>query len=266
MNLTQQRFLGFQNTPFLWNNELLGLEQFKITDFSQSIDVKIEDSTRLGNYIERLVSYQLQQQKNIQIIDENIQIIHNKIILGEIDSILFKDNQPIHLEVAYKFYLYDPTVGTRFLEHWIGPNRRDSLLLKLNKIREKQFPLIYTQVCRHLLESLNLEANCIQQCTYFKAQLFIPYKQHIDFPFLNQECLTGYYIYKNQLNDFQNCKFYLPKKLDWIISPHERVDWLNFDKTKIRIQEFHNKKSAPLCWVKQANGEILKLFVVWWEK
>ena len=45
----------------------------------------------------------------------------------------------IHLEIVYKFYLYDNTIGTSEIDHWIGPNRNDSLREKLEKLKSKRF-------------------------------------------------------------------------------------------------------------------------------
>ncbi len=264
MNLTQLRFLGYQNTPFLWEDGLLGIQQFRSNHKPFSIKERVDDTIRLGNYVERLVSYEFSQDQSIHILKENTQIISNKTTLGEIDCLLLQDNQPLHLEIAYKFYLYDASVGITFLDCWIGPNRRDSLVLKLNKIEKKQFPLLYSEACQHLLECLDLNIDVIQQRSFFKAQLFIPYQSTIDFIELNKDCVQGFYINLSELSSFKDCKFYIPKKLDWLIEPHSQVDWMNYQKVQERIKEFHEKKSTPLCWIKYPNGEIEKLFVVWW--
>jgi hypothetical protein len=266
MNPTQQRFQGYQQTPLLWKEELLGLRQLSLSA-SQSLHMNqdMESKLRLGNYVERLVSYELQQDPSVEILQENIQIITHKTTLGELDCLLTKEQQPIHLEIAYKFYLYDPTVGSSFLEHWIGPNRRDSLVLKLNKIKDKQFPLLYSEACRPFLKELNLEAESIDQRTLFKAQLYVPFQSNVDCKELNQECVFGFYINKNQLSNFKDGKFYIPRKLDWLIEPNTQVDWMNAQSAQQRIQEFHEKKSTPLCWIKAPNGEIYKVFVTWWK-
>ena len=81
--------------------------------------------------------------KEIKILAENVQIQNEKTTVGEIDCILTTAKKPVHLEIIYKFYLYDKSVGTNELEHWIGPNRRDSLVSKLNKLKDKQLPLLY---------------------------------------------------------------------------------------------------------------------------
>ena len=61
MNLTQQRFYGFQNTPFLWMESLYDLKQFELKSHELQIEEKIPDTIRLGNYVERLLSYELHQ-------------------------------------------------------------------------------------------------------------------------------------------------------------------------------------------------------------
>jgi hypothetical protein len=265
MNLSQQRFYGYQKTPLLWKGELSGLTQFELEQVDLKIDSRIDDTIRLGNYVERLVSLEFSNHDSIEILKENAQIISDKTTLGEIDCLLKIDDQPVHIEIAYKFYLYDPNVGDSFLDHWIGPNRRDSLVLKLDKVKKKQFPLLYKDDCKPLLEELKLDIQDIQQRTFFKAQLFLPFQSEIDFPELNSNCVQGFYINSWEMELFKDCKFYIPRKLDWLIEPHTQVEWISYDSIKKRIPEFHHKKSAPLCWLKQQNGEISKIFIVWWD-
>lgn len=264
MNLTQQRYLGFLKTQFLWEGELFGMNQFLIDDATEMIDRKVSDTIRLGNYVEHLVSYQLSQNENIEVLNENVQIIQDKQTIGEIDCLLKCNNKPIHLEIAYKFYLFDSSVGASFLEHWIGPNRRDSLVLKLNKTKNKQFPLLYHDACKDLLNDLGLDSSEILQNCFFKAQLFMPYKKEVPFEGINSDCISGFYVNQQQFKECVACKFYIPKKLDWLIEPHPNVDWLSFTETKSRVYEFFEKQSSPLLWMKSTNGEIKKVFVVWW--
>ena len=43
--------------------------------------------------------------------------------------------QVIHMELAYKFYLFDPNISSESINNWIGPNRNDSLNEKLEKLK-----------------------------------------------------------------------------------------------------------------------------------
>ena len=123
--MIQKRYLGFLNTPFLWKGDIVSkLNQFEIVSKSHKINISIDEKLRLGKYVERFVSFELEQHENISIISENIQVQHNKLTLGELDCLLLKNNQPIHLEIIYKFYLYDTSVGTTEIEHFIDQTER----------------------------------------------------------------------------------------------------------------------------------------------
>ncbi|WP_405567643.1 DUF1853 family protein [Polaribacter sp. Asnod6-C07] len=262
----QKRYDGFLQTASLWkSNVVLELHQFKIEPKSVKIDINIDEKLRLGKYIERFVSYQLEQEKDINILCENIQIQQNKITLGELDCIIKKDEKPIHLEIIYKFYLFDDSVGTTEIEHFIGPNRKDTLVEKLIKLKEKQLPLLYSNECKSYLESIKLSSEKITQQVYFKAQLFVPYSyKNIQLKTLNTDCIGGFYINQKELKAFNDCKFFIPSKKDWLVNPHQNVKWLNFTDFKEESAEYLVRNFSPLCWIKKENGEIFKFFLVWW--
>ena len=263
---TQKRFHGFLKTAVLWNEDnVYELKQFEILPKSAQFNFTIDSKLRLGKYIERFVSYQLKQETNIEVLCENVQIQQNKRTLGELDCIILKDEKPIHLEIIYKFYLFNDSIGTSEIEHFIGPNRKDSLLEKLTKLKEKQLPLLYSPECIDYLKTINLDINKIEQQVYFKAQLFVPYSnKNVQLTILNQDCIVGYYINKKELEHFYGCKFYILNKKDWLLTPSKNVNWVNFREFKIEIHEYYNRSFSPLCWIKNQNGIIDKVFIIWW--
>ena len=261
----QNRYDGFLKTPSLWKKDVIfNMKQFETHSKSDRIDLDIDDKLRLGKYIERLVSFELSQNLAIKILSENLQIQDGKITLGEIDCLLLKDEKPIHLEVIYKFYIYDVSVGTSEIDHFIGPNRKDALIEKLKKLSEKQLPLLYSKSCEPYLENLELKATEIDQQVYFKAQLFIPFGEKINLSILNLECVVGYYIKKENLSQFLDYKFYIPQKIDWIIEPHTQVDWLNYSAFTEVVNPILERKFSPIFWLKHPNGILNKSFLVWW--
>jgi len=264
--MLQKRYEGFLKTPFLWKDDIvLGLKQFQIESSVSKIDSSIDDNLRLGKYIEHLVAFELNQNNTISTLAQNIQIQNNKITLGELDCLLLKNETPIHLEIIYKFYLYDSSVGNTEIEHFIGPNRKDRLIEKLTKLKDKQLPILYSKYCKPYLNQLGLDAKTIFQYVYFKAQLFVPYtNQGIHLKTLNNNCITGIYITKDELNNFKDCKFYIPTKKDWLLNPHTNIDWINYDSFKLIAEEYLEQQFSPLCWIKLKNGELQKLFLVWW--
>ncbi len=263
----QLQYQGFLKTKSLWINTLY--ETIQLNDlqsnYDKSFKVNIHGNPRLGKLVEQFVFNQFNTIETITLIAENLQIQDDKITIGEIDCILLQNEKPIHLEIIYKFYLYDNSVGNSEIEHWIGPNRNDSFHQKFEKLNQKQLPLLYHKKTIEVLESYNLNVNDISQKVYFKAQLF-PHLHAMknEFPVINNECIEGFYIYEEELNLFNDCKFFIPTKHNWLVQPHYHVNWLNFDTFKERLTLFLQKKSSPLCWLKKNNGELFKIFIVWW--
>jgi len=264
----QLQFQGFLNTDFLWEHgTVLGIEQIKLSPKSNLVfNETLPEYLRLGKRVERFVSAELKAHNDISICCENIQIQKEKTTLGEIDCILKQKYSTIHLEIVYKFYLYDPKVSNKELLCWIGPNRRDSLIEKLHKLKDKQLPLLYSQYTKPILNKLKIPVETIKQQVYFKAQLFVPfnYNKNIDFSGLNPKCVKGFYIHHTELNMLDNCKFYITGKHNWLEEPSHQVNWLSYHKFYKEIQIMALQKIAPMCWVKYPNGQIKKSFVVWW--
>jgi len=196
---------------------------------------------------------------------ENIQIKRDKVTIGEIDCLLKHKHTPIHLEIIYKFYLYDESVGNSELEHWIGPNRKDSLIEKVTKLKNKQLPLLYKPETEQVINQLNLNIEEIQQQVYFKAQLFVPYRMlGMPLRIINNQCIQGYYLHFNDLTQLSSYTFHIPTKLNWLTQVHDDVTWMTYNESITLIKKSINQQRAPLCWLKKPDGNLEKFFVVWW--
>ncbi len=264
----QQRYQGYLATPVLWENDaVFGLNQLKLPDTpSHTLNKIIPDNLLLGKLAERFVTFELQQTKNIEVLLENVQISNQQRTIGELDCIFTRDSQPIHLEIVYKFYLYEHQSGQTELEHWIGPNRNDTLQKKLIKLKEMQLPLLFNQYTASILNNLDLKATQMQQQVCFKAQLFVPHTYcEVYFKTLNKQCLNGFYVHISQLEQFMSCKFYKPTKVDWLLEVNTQVNWLGYGNFYKSILPLIEQKTAPLCWIKHPNGTVQKFFIVWWK-
>lgn len=261
-------FEGFQNTPLLWNNsEVYELEQLLINNISTHFSNNYKSKKlRLGKWVENFVSFQLQHDSHIKIIEENLQIKSNKITIGELDLLLLKDKHPIHLEIIYKFYLYDNTNNyANELSHWIGPNKNDALVYKLNKLKEKQLPLLHHPRTRHALEKYPFDINSIKQQVCFKAQLFLPYDdKDLNVSPINTSCVVGWYLNIERISELENFEFYIPEKLEWLCQPKENLNWLPFIEAKNKIDIYITNNRSPLCWLKNENNILQKCFITWW--
>ncbi len=266
MHSIQRRYLGLMATPLLWDTDtLMGLTQFELPEASPFQPIApIPDHIRLGKYVEVLLSNHLHHCPTVAVLGENIQIIYNKHTIGELDGLLHYKDTTIHLEIAYKFYLLDPTEGSTPLAQWIGPNRRDSLVQKLTKLKERQFPLLYNSYTKTYLDSLEIDPNTCVQRVHFKAQLFVLYGYTLTVTDINPNAVVGYYIHFHELAIFSKDKFYIPNKIDWLQQAHTQVPWINFTAFKAALALYFEKQSAPLVWVKKPSGDLQKVFVVWW--
>lgn len=262
-------FQGYQLSSQLWQGkDIWNMEQFPLnlntyTPFKSS---KIGKRLRLGKWVEEFVMFQLNTLKNIEILGAGIQIKQEKLTIGELDSLFLLDGMPIHLEIVYKYYLYDPDISEdSSLANWIGPNRNDRLLYKLNKLKSHQLPLLQNEATKGILESLDILYQTIKQYVLFKAKLFIPYqtKFEIDSP-LNPSCVAGEYLRLNQLINFEAYSFFVPSKLEWLLVPNIDVHWLNYEAAKSLIRKEIDSKRSPLIWVKDNKNNIRLIFVVWW--
>lgn len=264
---TELQYLGFLNTPLLWQHTpLLELSQLEITQTHHKTFRDIAAKKyRLGHLVEQFVFHELEQQNSIKVHAKNIQIKRQKQTIGELDCLLTLNSNPIHLEIVYKFYLYDESVGYTELEHWIGPNRNDSFIEKITKLKHKQLPLLYASETSEVINNLQLNVSDIVQKVYFKAQLFVPiHLENKPLRTINNACIEGYYLAYKDLHILKGHQFYIPEKLDWLLKPHISVNWLQFETAQQVILPFITQHKSPLCWSLSPKGTLQKLFVVWW--
>lgn len=265
MNNDQLRYKGYQNTPTLWNDTLLGLHQFDIPSSNQSERKEQNKKLRLGLLVEQFVFASLINIQSIKIIGANIQIIQDKITVGELDCLILEENKPIHIEIVYKFYLYDSFIPGSEIDKWIGPNRNDSLKQKLTKLKTKQMPLLHHPRSIELINDFGYNSTMFDQKVHFKAQLFIPLEQSERIiTEVNSSCIRGIYITRKELDLFVKNDFFIPAKLDWLIDPHPDVLWVSHSECLTVIEKELNRSRSPLCWMRDCKGNITKLFIVFW--
>lgn len=274
-NRLKHQFQGFIDTPGLWNGKFQDLLQFAIPQiaFPENLEVTGQFPSLTSNYVlgkrmEIFFQLLIKISDRFQLLGHNIQISRDKITLGELDFLL-KDLQKkeyIHLELVYKFYVYDPAFSKE-AERWIGPNRRDSFLQKLEKLKQKQFPLLYQAETGEYLKKLSLLSENLHQQTCFKAKLFLPKQFHKNhFPLINQNCISGYWLHFEDFNtaEYKENHFYLPQKQDWPVAPEMGEVWFSFSETLEQIKEAFSKKKSPLVWRKRSETDFERFFVVWW--
>ncbi len=220
----------------------------------------------LGLQAEACFEAFLSHSKNYKLLSANLQIQGASETLGELDYIVrkIKTSQVIHIELAYKFYLYDKDATDSEEEKWIGPNRKDSLFEKLEKIKHKQFPILYADQTIQTLRKLNIEIPSIQELC-LKASLFIPKEMDVaEFPMNYQECILGKWMkYEDFHKDDEMAVYAIPTKKEWLLPMENISKWHSFSEVKILIQEQLHINKSPMIYKKNQHT-IERFFVVWW--
>jgi hypothetical protein len=116
----------------------------------------------------------LKQSKYFELLAANLQIHGEKETLGELDYIALnlKTDEVVHIELACKFYLYNEARGNTEAQKWIGPNRKDSLYEKLEKVKHKKVSIpghSRTYVTPIMLKSLSILSEGIKCRNISKA-------------------------------------------------------------------------------------------------
>lgn len=219
---------------------------------------------RFGHQMESLFQEILTQNVRYQILLENFQIFDKKQTVGEIDFIILDHftEVALHIELCVKFYIYEPQEEE--LKGFVGPNHHDSLLDKVAKLKERQFPLLLHEKVGEVLIPMGLDPYEVQQMLCFKAYVFLPHHiNSIVFTQINNACVAGTYIESKEFkkSSFSSSWFYFPKKTDWILTPDLEREWLSFEEAESKLAAFVAKKNAPLVWIKNQES-VTRMFIV----
>lgn len=263
---TTARIQSVFHTPQL-SAAITGIPSFELRSLHMplTLDFELPHNLRLGHLVERVVAGALHAASNYYVVYENVQIKNGTTTLGELDFILQNKETKafVHMELAYKFYLYDASISDEIPHNWIGPNRNDSLVLKLEKLQKQQFKLLHTSYAQAQLSGLEHQKVTQQLCLL--ANLFVPLGFDISQIPQYQHALIGYYM------DFKaflayvsgTSRFYIPNKKEWGMAPQSALQWYDLDTIQTPIADALSKKQAPLVWIK-SEQEFEQLFVVWW--
>lgn len=270
-NNDTQQYLGFLETAPIFTSETNPFSQalftLKNTAFDGVSDLQLKNNLMLGKRAEAFFKYQIEKTEEHLILIENIQIQKDKITLGELDIILEEKEtfKKIHVEISYKFYLYDPTIEGEEIKKWIGPNRNDDLIKKVSKLQTHQFPLLYSKEAKKTFTQLDVEQ--IEQQIFFKAQLFIPFHlKNKPFNAINSKAIRGYYYSYSEFvrKNHSAVLFFIPSKQDWLALPSSNKIWKTFDEISVALQQSIEKQKSPLIWTKKNESDYESLFITWW--
>lgn len=275
---------GFLATKtILYTPIIMGVEQFEWEPhiFSEAFinrisDLEIPEKLMLGKRAERYFSALVNQSSDYDMLAENVQVISEKQTFGEFDFFVrrksetaagsHEPSQILHVELVYKFYLFDPSIeGTEF-QKWIGPNKGDRLDFKLEKLEKHQFPLLFNEAASNTLDALNIDPKEVVQHVFFLGNLFVPNGVEVPFDEVNEACVEGTW---QRLDEWENADipgdlYAIPTKNEWFLRELDHVTWLSFEEAQATIQSHHQRQKSPLVWKKNADEIQSRSFVVWW--
>lgn len=226
---------------------------------------QIPTKLRLGHLVEKIVSELIKSSSNYKVLHENLQIFEDKKTIGEVDFLIKEINtqQITHLELVYKFYLFDPKHSPELKKCWIAPNRNDSLVKKLDRLKENDFPLLYHDQTKSLLKDIEIDQVTQALCLF--VSLYIPYEFKGNFSPIITNAIKGFYLNHKIFNnlDHSNKKYYLPIKTEWGMDPSANETWTSIEVMEELIDRNMKQKRAILCWQKNKDS-YLSFFIVWW--
>ena len=249
------------------SQSITGVKAFNLSELKlkEELQFELPSQLRLGHLVEKIISNLIQSSTNYEVLYENIQVIKDKKTLGEIDFIIKnqRNEQIIHLELAYKFYLYDPNISEHAFNNWVGPNRNDSLKEKLEKLKNKQFPLLHHNFTQSILPDVAI--NEVSQSLCFLVSLFIPYQCKRTYAPSYAKAIKGYYLNLDAFIKMDHAlkSYYLPTKNEWGMDPADNEIWTDFEGIVKQAESIIQEKQATLCWQKHKQS-YLTFFIVWW--
>lgn len=219
---------------------------------------------RFGHYMEALFAACLNASYRYKIIEQNVQLIANGITEGELDFLVFdeQEHQYLHIELACKFFLHVP--DTLSEERFIGPNKRDRLDLKLKKLSEKQFPNLFSKTAELFLNQHNIKAKNIAQHLALKGMIFTEWEDTIIFKSIHPKSVSGKWISVHAFDTLDNSSnlFSFPKKLDWIMPVQNKMKWNTFKEALQILNTYKQLGKNPMLWLKQKEDQFVRLFVL----
>lgn len=230
-------FSDFFPKPLLFDEDEFSnfeelLEWFKNIE-SDTFPKDIE-KLRLGKYAEELMQFYFQKSIKYTALEHNIQLIDEKLTVGEIDYLLQenKNQNYIHLELAIKFFL---KININEEHHWIGPSTKDNLSKKRSKLLNHQLQLTktYANLIPEKFQRIDFTPKLL-----LKGAEFIHFKKYViqANPFKN-----AWWVHEEDLESIQviNYKFSIvPNRKDWIFPFNYRLEKFNFEELSKEIQDF----------------------------
>ncbi|MEX2380582.1 MAG: DUF1853 family protein [Vicingaceae bacterium] len=204
----------------------------------------------LGKYAEKLLQMFFEHHPNFKLIAQNIQLVKDKLTVGEIDYLLYdlKKDKHIHLEFALKFYLQTVWKGK---VTFLGPNVKDSLSKKSQKLIKRQSQLLIQHA--DLLPT-DLRSIDFQPQIWMKGVRFYPFQGNE-----NYTHSRAWWLNIENIEFLQQADFtfeLINHKKDWIF-PYYKASSVEFETLSSKAKKYLEQKANALMVVRRKGGEVV---------
>ena len=221
----------------------------------------------IGKQMEFAFAQVIDKSEDYELVLKSIQIPSEGITLGELDFLIreLSTGRMIHVELVSKFYLYIPWIGSDCAGQWVGPNFKDRLNYKLNKLTTHQFPILFEAQTKATLLEHGISDQHITQALCFWAQLYLPFGQDlpVDCDSINPAAISGHWINWSQFNEMNDpeASYHCCEKWEWIRTPGTDTDWVDVQKVKGHVHKELRVGRSPLVWVRE-DDQVRRVFVI----
>ncbi|MEZ8026621.1 DUF1853 family protein [Enterovibrio norvegicus] len=165
---------------------------------------------RIGFYYQWLIQSLLNAHPKYQIVEEELQVDENGRTLGAIDFIVKNASGELeHWEVAIKFYL-------AYHGEWHGPNAKDTLAKKYQKMMGHQLPLSQTDAFVSQFPHLNVSKRKLLVQGRLYVNPFLD-KQKVENPHVEPDAISGYWCWAKQCPTEK--RFFELERHQWMAAP-----------------------------------------------
>ena len=233
---------------------------------------------RLGHYFEALWQFVFTHYPGYELIAHNLQVIDGGHTLGEFDLLYYCHHrkQPVHVEMAIKFYLGQPDAIGDSPSRWLGPGCIDRLDIKLEKLLARQIQLAATRQGSLSLSELGATtgypglADNIQREIILKGVLFSPLSSPLAMPAeVDPEHLTGGWATRERFEQtFSNANHHtgeqwrLINKAEWLApcDPDQAINPAGTLTDAIeQINQRFEKHAFPVMLARLSPGHLTEL-------
>ncbi len=195
---------------------------------------------KLGIYCEALLGHCIKTSRIFPCITSHLPVFLNQRSVGEFDFLVrTPQGRAEHWELAVKFYCLDDRIEKGMkasAADFLGPEGRDSLGMKLEKLLNRQIVLSKTAAGANALQAWGLNAQDLKARVFSRGCFFYPWtlvrnktesaKQLIVADFLHAESAEGIWVRSSELAGAlpqilrgRSAKFAVRERLGWITAP-----------------------------------------------